>query len=122
MVQEVSKKQPATAALDQALIFFNFAVIHPPPQYPILLRIPHLSGAQVYGLKRSRRAQHFGDPKFPKLTQTPVLRASANPSYPQFLKITHVASTARDTMPLPTELSVDLSLQATGQGSARTTS
>lgn len=88
-VQEFSEKLSAAPSLVQACnIFSNLAFNHPAPQRPILFSIPHLFGAQIYDLKQKQpgRAQHRGDPKFPKLTQNREPSAPANPSHSLFIK------------------------------------
>lgn len=85
VVQEVSSELPATTVLVQAC---NTLTLPSPMLHLstlILLHTPHLFAVQVYDLtfkKTTVKAQHLGDPKFPRLTQTRVPRAPATPKSP----------------------------------------
>lgn len=106
----MSKKLPATTALDKACnIFFNPAFIHPPPQYSTLLRIPHLFGAQVYNLKQNWQGLASWRPKVPQTNTALSAQSFCQPKPPTVPQITHVATAAGEAMRLLTALNGALS-------------
>lgn len=88
--------QKVTAAQDQARnIFFNLALIHPPPPYPVLLHTPNPFGAQ--DLKQNRQGPA------PWRCKVPLERLSAKS--PVLPPVTHVAPAAGEVRPLLIALS-----------------